>query len=188
MNGVPTAYGDLESLLTNSEDQIQRTYTHLPPWLQKLVEQLPSKMTKSIGPEMLAAAAEKHGMNAKYANLAAKGASKAGLKVRVPSLKDLVTKPGAVAGMLKAIMNFLKLRFPAFLGMNVLYSLALFGTLFLIPHLRSSKNIRIFRTCIYSLTRAQSASFRVLVLPQTWQGGSSRKGAVAHGGGNRSPG
>ncbi len=129
MNGVPTAYGDLESLLTNSEDQIQRSYTHLPPWLQKLIEQLPSKMTKSIGPEMLAAAAEKHGVNAKYANMAAKGAEKAGLKVRVPSLKDLVTKPGAVAGMLKAIMNFLKLRFPAFLGMNVLYSLALFSTL-----------------------------------------------------------
>lgn len=90
-------------------------------------------MTKSIGPEMLAAAAEKHGLNSKYANMAASGASKAGLKVRVPSLKDLVTKPGAVAGMLKAIMNFLKLRFPAFLGMNVLYSLALFGTLFNSP-------------------------------------------------------
>ena len=87
-------------------------------------------MTKSIGPEMLAAAAEKHGVNSKYANMAAKGASKAGLKVRVPSLKELVTKPGAVAGMLKAIMDFLKLRFPAFLGMNVLYSLALFGRLF----------------------------------------------------------
>ena len=87
-------------------------------------------MTKTIGPEMLAAAAEKHGLNSKYANMAASGASKAGLKVRVPSLKDLVTKPGAVAGMLKAIMNFLKLRFPAFLGMNVLYSLALFGMLF----------------------------------------------------------
>ncbi|KAL6718880.1 hypothetical protein ACLMJK_003114 [Lecanora helva] len=131
VNGVPTAYSDLESLLTNSEDQIQRSYKHLPPWLQKLVQQLPSKMTKSVGPEVLAAAAEKHGMNSKYANMAAKGAEKAGLKVRVPSLKDLVTKPGAVAGMLKAIMNFLKLRFPAFLGMNVLYSLALFILLFI---------------------------------------------------------
>ena len=127
MNGVPTAYGDLESLLTNSEDQIQRSYAHLPPWLQKLVEQLPSKMTKSIGPEVLAAAAEKHGMNSKYANMAGSAASKAGLKIKVPSLRDLVTKPGAVAGMLKAIMNFLKVRFPAFLGMNVLYSLALFS-------------------------------------------------------------
>ncbi len=127
MHGVPTAYGDLESLLTNSEGQLQQGYTKLPPWLQKLVEQLPSKMTKSIGPEMLAAAAEKPGVNAKFANIASHGAEKAGLKVRVPSLQDLVTKPGAVIGMLKAIMNFLKLRFPAFLGMNVLYSLALFS-------------------------------------------------------------
>lgn len=166
INGVPTAYGDLESLLTNSEDQIQRTYTHLPPWLQKLVEQLPSKMTKSIGPEMLAAAAEKHGLNSKYANMAASGASKAGLKVRVPSLKDLVTKPGAVAGMLKAIMNFLKLRFPAFLGMNVLYSLALFGTL--------SHSLTRFHPKVsgFLLTSVQSPSFRLLVLPQTRQRGS----------------
>ena len=132
VNGVPTAYGDLESLLTNSEGQLQKSYSHMPSWLQKLVEQLPSKMTKGLGPEMLAAAAEKHGVNAKYANMAAHGAEKAGLKVRVPSLKDLVTKPGAIAGLLKAIMNFLKLRFPAFLGMNVLYSLALFGELLLL--------------------------------------------------------
>ena len=78
---------------------------------------------------MLAAAAEKHGVNTKYANMAANGAEKAGLKMRVPSLQDLVTKPGVVIGTLKAIMNFLKLRFPAFLGMNVLYSLALFSEL-----------------------------------------------------------
>jgi len=117
VNGVPTAYGDLESLLTNSEGQLQNGYAKLPPWLQKLVDQLPTKMTKSVGPEMLAAAAERQ------------GAGKSGGKVRVPSLQDLVTKPGAVIGMLKAIMNFLKLRFPAFLGMNVLYSLALFSKL-----------------------------------------------------------
>lgn len=115
VNGVPTAYGDLESLLTNSEGQLQKGYTKLPPWLQKLVEQLPTKMTKSLGPEMLAAAAEKPGVG------------KGGGKMQIPNLKDLVTKPGAVIGMLKAIMNFLKLRFPAFLGMNVLYSLALFS-------------------------------------------------------------
>ena len=128
VNGVPTAYGDLESLLTNSENQMQRSFEHLPSPLQKLVKQLPSKMTQSVGPEVLAAAAEKQGLHSKYTDQAAHAAEKMGLKVRVPTLKDLVTKPGAVAGMLKAIMNFLKLRFPAFLGMNVLYSLALFGT------------------------------------------------------------
>ena len=166
VNGVPTAYGDLESLLTNSEDQIQRSYSHLPPWLQKLVEQLPSKMTKSIGPEILAAAAEKHGMNSKYANMAGSAASKAGLKIKVPSLKDLVTKPGAVAGMLKAIMNFLKVRFPAFLGMNVLYSLALFSRypLSYISLLASLFHCQTF----LQLTKLTSPPLRLLVLSQAW--------------------
>ena len=127
MNGVPTAYDDLESLLTNSENQLERSYKHLPSFLQDLIKKLPSKMTQSIGPEMLAAAAEKQGVHSKYMNKGAHAAEKMGVKVRVPSLKDLVTKPGAVAGLLKTIMNFLKLRFPAFLGMNVLYSLGLFG-------------------------------------------------------------
>ncbi|KAL8806369.1 MAG: hypothetical protein Q9182_001399 [Xanthomendoza sp. 2 TL-2023] len=130
MNGVPTAYDDLESLLTNSENQLERSYKHLPAFLQDLIKKLPSKMTQSIGPEMLAAAAEKQGINSKYMNKGAHAAEKMGIKVRVPSLKDLVTKPGAVAGLLKTIMNFLKLRFPAFLGLNVLYSLGLFILLF----------------------------------------------------------
>ncbi len=133
VNGVPTAYDDLESLLTNSENQLQRSYAHLPPFLQKLIEQLPNKMTKSIGPELLAAAAEKQGLKSEHLKQGASAAEKMGLKMKVPSLKDLVTKPGAVAGMLRAIMNFLKLRFPAFLGMNVLYSLALFGMYYLYP-------------------------------------------------------
>ncbi|KAL8716304.1 MAG: hypothetical protein Q9220_000209 [cf. Caloplaca sp. 1 TL-2023] len=130
MNGVPTAYDDLESLLTNSDNQLQRLYNHLPPFLQDLVKKLPSKMTQSIGPEVLAAAAEKQGLNSKYMTKGAHAAEKMGVKVRVPSLKDLVTKPGAVVGLLKTIMNFLKLRFPAFLGLNVLYSLGLFILLF----------------------------------------------------------
>ncbi|KAI9724358.1 MAG: hypothetical protein M1812_000426 [Candelaria pacifica] len=126
INGVPTAYDDLESLLTNSENQLQRSYSHLPSFVQKLIQTLPSKMTGSMLPEMLAVAAEKQGIAT--AGMAEASQKKKGLSV--PSLKDLVTKPGAVAGMLKAIMNFLKLRFPAFLGMNVLWGLALFILLF----------------------------------------------------------
>lgn len=60
-------------------------------------------MTQSIGPEVLAAAAEKQGLHSKYTDQAAHTAEKMGVKVRVPNLKDLVTKPGAVAGMLKAM-------------------------------------------------------------------------------------
>ncbi|KAI9790499.1 MAG: hypothetical protein M1835_000934 [Candelina submexicana] len=127
INGVPTAYDDLESLLTNSENQLQRSYSHLPSFIQKLIQTLPSKMTGSLVPEMLAAAAEKQGLNtAKMEEASEKKKKGSG----IPSLKDLVTKPGAVAGMLRAIMNFLKLRFPAFLGMNVLWGLALFILLF----------------------------------------------------------
>ncbi len=128
MNGVPTAYDDLESLLTNGDKQLQRTFAHLPGFLQKLIQQLPSKMTEGFMPEMMAAAAtkaEKSGINMENAGKAAGAAKKAGFKA--PSLKDLIGKPGAIAGMLRSIMQFLRARFPAFMGMNVLWSLALFG-------------------------------------------------------------
>jgi len=131
MNGVPTAYDDLESLLTNGDKQLQKTFTHLPGFLQKLIEQLPSQMTKGFMPEIMAAAAaraEKSGINMENAGKAAGAAKKAGFKV--PSLKDLVGKPGAVAAMLRSIMTFLRARFPAFMGMNVLWSLAVFVLLF----------------------------------------------------------
>ncbi|MCJ1235081.1 hypothetical protein MMC14_003045 [Varicellaria rhodocarpa] len=130
VNGVPTAYDDLESLLTNSEHQLQSSYSSLPPFLQKLIQSLPSKMTGSLGPEVLAAAAEKQGLKSAYLSTAAGAAGKMGMKIKVPNLKDLVTKPGAVAGLLRTIMTFLRTRFPAFMGMNVLWSLALFVLLF----------------------------------------------------------
>jgi len=128
MNGVPTAYGDLESLLTNGDRQLQKTFNNLPDFLQKLIERLPETMTKGIGPEIMAAAAEraqKSGFNMENAGKAASAASKIGFKT--PSLKDLVGKPGAIAGMMRSTVEFLRARFPAFMGMNVLWSLALFG-------------------------------------------------------------
>lgn len=128
VNGVPTAYDDLEKLLTNGDRQLQKTFSHLPGFLQKLIEQLPNTMTKGFAPEMMAAAAEraeKSGFNMENAGKAAGAAKKMGFKT--PSLKDLVGKPGAAAGMLRSIIIFLRARFPAFMGMNVLWSLALFG-------------------------------------------------------------
>ncbi|MCJ1250979.1 hypothetical protein MMC30_008209 [Trapelia coarctata] len=130
LNGVPTAYSDLEFLLAHSDKHLQKAYSSLPSFLQKLIESLPSKLTGSLGPEILAAAAEKQGIKSEYLTKSAGLAEKMGVKVRVPNLKDLVTKPGAVATLLRSIMNFLKLRFPAFAGMNVLWSLALFVLLF----------------------------------------------------------
>ncbi|KAJ5174612.1 uncharacterized protein N7482_000489 [Penicillium canariense] len=133
INGVPTAYHDLEMLLTNGNRQLQDTYTKLPGFMQKLIEKLPEKWTESLAPEMLAVAGERasrSGINMENVGKAAAVAEKAGLNV--PSLKELVSKPAAIVGMLRSIMQFLRARFPAVLGMNVLWSLALFILLFVL--------------------------------------------------------
>ena len=129
VNGVPTAYNDLEVLLKNGDRQLQKTFNQLPSFLQQLIERLPNTMTKGFAPEIMAAAAEraeKSGINTENVGKAAAAAKKMGLKT--PGLKDLVGKPGAIAGMMRSVMTYLRARFPAFMGMNVLWSLALFGT------------------------------------------------------------
>ncbi|KAL4957240.1 hypothetical protein BDW69DRAFT_156721 [Aspergillus filifer] len=133
INGVPTAYHDLEMLLTNGNRQLQDTYSNLPSFLQKLIEKLPERWTESLAPEMIAVAAErasKSGVNVDNIGKAAAAANKMG--IQVPSLKELVGKPAAIVGMLRSIMAFLRARFPAVLGMNVLWSLALFILLFVL--------------------------------------------------------
>lgn len=129
INGVPTAYDDLEKLLTNGDRQLQKTFNSLPSFLQKLIEKLPETITKGLGPEMMATAAaagsQQSSANAEKAGKAAGSAAKTGLKI--PSLKDLTGKPAALATMLRSIITFLRTRFPAFMGMNVLWSLAMFG-------------------------------------------------------------
>ncbi|KAJ5924620.1 hypothetical protein N7466_008807 [Penicillium verhagenii] len=133
INGVPTAYRDLEMLLTNGNRQLQDTYTKLPGFLQKLIEKLPEKWTETLAPEMIAVASERatqSGVNMENVGKAAAAAEKMG--VNIPSLKELVSKPAAIVGMLRSIMAFLRARFPAVLGMNVLWSLALFILLFVL--------------------------------------------------------
>lgn len=46
----------------------------------------------------------------------------------LPTLKELVTKPGLVMGLLKSVVNLLKTRFPAMLGgTSVALSMGIFG-------------------------------------------------------------
>ena len=136
VNGVPTAVHDLTSLLDDKDGALADNYEKLPSSLKKLVTQLPEKLTSTLAPELLAVAAEAQGLSAAEAGAA--GAGTAGLKgaakkLMTPrNLKDLVTKPGAVVSMLKGIMNALKLRWPAFIGTNVIWSLALFLLLFVL--------------------------------------------------------
>ncbi|KAI0414544.1 hypothetical protein F5X98DRAFT_244445 [Xylaria grammica] len=125
VNGVPTAYGDLTSLLDDRDGVLARTFEKLPSGLKKLVAQLPEKLTSSLAPELLAAAAEAQGLDPEQGKEGGlKGAAKRFLTPA--TLRELVTKPGALAGLLKGIVNALKTRFPAFVGTNVLWSLAVF--------------------------------------------------------------
>ncbi|KAF4497772.1 RING-like domain containing protein [Fusarium agapanthi] len=128
-NGVPTAYGDLASLVEDRDGAINRGFEKLPSSFKKLVTQLPDKLTSSLAPELLAAAAESQGLKANTE----KGFKDAAIDLLKPSnLTDLVTKPGAVVGMLKAIVNALKVRWPAFIGTNVIWSVALFLLMFVL--------------------------------------------------------
>lgn len=125
VNGVPTAYDDLEKFLKNWDEYLRKMFDDLPPFLQNLVKGLPAKISGSIAPGLLAASSEKPGADAKAMGINTSTIGKA--KRRIPSLKKLITAQGAVTGMLRSILNFLKLRFPAVLtGTNVLMSLAVF--------------------------------------------------------------
>lgn len=121
VHGVPTAADDLKSLLDDRDGALARGFDRLPSSMRKLVSQLPSKLTSSLAPELLAAAAASQGV--KYEEekegVSAKGAAKT-------MLLPLLTKPNAIVKMLKAIMNALKLRWPAFIGTSAIWSVALF--------------------------------------------------------------
>jgi hypothetical protein len=177
VNGVPTAYNDLESLLTNGDKQLQKAFTHLPGFLQKLIEHLPDKFTESLAPEILAAASERarrSGLNMGNAGKAAGAAKKMGLKV--PSLKEVVGKPAAIVGMLRSIAAFLRSRFPTLMGMNVLWTLALFSKRF--PGLFPCSWVLIIESM--SADHIKSSPHYPLVLPQTRSRSASRERAPSY--------
>lgn len=123
INGVPTAYDDLEKLLTKSDKTLKETFKGLPPFIQKFIKTLPTKLSASVAPGLLAAASEKPGADG--AAMGMKSTSTKYLKT-VPGLKSLISTD-AIVGMLRTILNFLKLRFPAVIsGTNILLSVAVF--------------------------------------------------------------
>jgi hypothetical protein len=123
INGAPTAYNDLESLLTRSDKDLREMYDKMPSFIQKLIKSLPTKMSATVLPGLMAAASEKPGADGKHLNVSTPAKKS---KMSIPSLKSLV-QSDAIITMLRSILNFLKLRFPALLGgTNVLVSLAVF--------------------------------------------------------------
>ncbi|TKA61146.1 hypothetical protein B0A49_09159 [Cryomyces minteri] len=156
VNGAPTAYDDLEKLLNNSSGELDRMFGNMPPFVKTLVKSLPAKMTSSIGPDLLAMASEKPSLKVSEADVASAAAAPAAesskdgkkKKSRIPSLKSLVSEQGAAASMLKSILGYLKMRFPAFIsGTNVLMSLAVFILLFVFWYChKRGKEVRLART------------------------------------------
>lgn len=129
INGVPTAYNDLENLLTNRDKDLREMYDKMPPFLQKLIKSLPTKISATVLPGLMAAASEKPGADGQHLNVSST-TPKSKSKRTIPNLKSLV-KGDVVATMLRSILNFLKLRFPALVsGTNILVSLAVFLLLF----------------------------------------------------------
>lgn len=131
VNGVPTATDDLKKLFDDHDGTLAKNYEKLPKSMQKMVTTLPTKITGSLAPELLAVAAESQGM--KRDDEPKGGIKDQAMKLLVPkNISELVTKPSAIVGMLKAIMNFLKVRWPAFIGTNAIWSIALFLLMFVL--------------------------------------------------------
>ncbi|KAH0367081.1 hypothetical protein KCU65_g4824, partial [Aureobasidium melanogenum] len=141
VNGAPTAWEDLETLLKENEKHLEQMFSNMPPFVQTLVKSLPAKFASSMGPEIMAMAGDKPGNELKKqmdaAGTASSSASAANpykskkQKRKVPNIKDLASNKGTVTSMLTNIVNFLKVRFPAFVtGTNVVMSLAVFILLF----------------------------------------------------------
>jgi hypothetical protein len=125
-HGAPTAVDDLVQLLDGRNDVLKRGFEKLPGSMQRLVTQLPKKLTSSLGPEVLAAAAQAGGVKGETD---AKGLARF---LMPKNLNDLLLTPAIVKTMLKAIVNALKVRWPAFVGLNVLWSVAVFLLLFVL--------------------------------------------------------
>lgn len=131
VNGVPTAANDLKTLLEDPDGHLAKNFEKLPGSLKKLVQQMPDKITGSLAPELLAAAAKSQGLE--HSDNSKGGLKDTAKKLMMPgNLQELITKPSAIVGMLKAIVNALKLRWPAFIGTNVIWSVAIFLLLFVL--------------------------------------------------------
>jgi hypothetical protein len=129
MRGGPTAVDDLVALLDGRNDALKRGFDKLPGSMQKLVTQLPKKLTAALGPEILAAAAEAQALHGVKSKDVSEGL---GRFFMPKSLNELVLTPAIVKAMLKGIVNALKLRWPAFVGTNMLWSAAVFLLLFVL--------------------------------------------------------
>lgn len=138
INGVPTAYDDMDKLMREAGPTLEKQFKTMPPFVQTLVKSLPAKIGTTLAPEIMAAASAKPGADME-AKMAAEGSStssssnvennnKKKKKRTIPGLKKLMSKEGVVATMLRNTVTFLTTRFPFLASAtNVVLSLAVFS-------------------------------------------------------------
>ncbi|KAF2165847.1 hypothetical protein M409DRAFT_24133 [Zasmidium cellare ATCC 36951] len=165
MNGVPTAYEDMDKLMREAGPTLEKQFNSMPPFVQTLVKSLPSKLGTVVGPEILAAAAaekpddemkrrmETASKGEKFVEASSKAADAKGgdankKKRKIPGVKSLVSKQGAVAGILRNTVNFLTTRFPFLASTtNVVMSLAVFILMFVFWYChKRGREIRLAKT------------------------------------------
>jgi len=114
-------------------------------------------MGATVIPGLMAAASEKPGADGKHLNVSTPTKSKS--KKGIPSLKSLV-QGDVVVTMLRSILNFLKLRFPALLsGTNILVSLAVFLLLFVFWYCyKRGKDVRLEKERLASEGKSDASS------------------------------
>lgn len=159
INGGPTAYEDMEKLMREAGPKLEQQFKSMPPFVQTLVKSLPARIGTTLGPEFLAAASEKPGadMKARLESASRPGTADSGINIpsidskekeeekksgkkkrRIPGLKTLLSKEGAVASMLRNVVNFLQTRFPFLASTtNVAMSLAVFSMFHVLPFFKS---------------------------------------------------
>ncbi|EME88584.1 uncharacterized protein MYCFIDRAFT_85031 [Pseudocercospora fijiensis CIRAD86] len=105
MNGVPTAYDDMDKLMREAGPTLEKQFKSMPPFVQTLVKSLPAKLGASLAPELLAASSEKPGADAKVKlEEASKKSAQSGAGVNTPSGSKEKSKR-KVPGMKKLVQG-----------------------------------------------------------------------------------
>ena len=114
---------------------LEAKFKAMPPFVQTLVKSLPAKLSTMVPPSVVAPELlGGKGNDAKKREEAGAGGADKGKKKKrtVPGLRKLISQEGAVAGILRNVVNFIKVRFPFLASTtNVVMSLAVFSESFL---------------------------------------------------------
>ncbi|KAF2210616.1 hypothetical protein CERZMDRAFT_106737 [Cercospora zeae-maydis SCOH1-5] len=187
INGVPTAYDDMDKLMRDAGPTLEKQFKTMPPFVQTLVKSLPAKIGTSLAPEIMAAASEKPGADLKAKQAAEASSTPTSSKPQdkkkrtIPGLKKLMSKEGVVATMLRNTVNFLTTRFPFLASTtNVVLSLAVFILMFVFWYChKRGKEVRLANESASSSQILEDDANTDIEVSESSDGEEERKAAAA---------